>query len=139
MISLREVDGREHADIIVHLNSLHDFPKLQDRHLDDGFWFLAYDGETVVGFAGLVENVPHHLEGYLKRCYVLPDYRGRGLQSRFLKIREDKARELGWANLVSDCRDTNFHSMNNFKRAGYQICDPEQPWEVRSVYFVKRL
>jgi GNAT superfamily N-acetyltransferase len=149
MIQIREVDGREHVDLLTHFNSMDDcFPLLEDRHIDNGFWFVAYAQEHLVsdnvpsravGFAGMVWCEPFPLVGYLKRCYVLPEYRGRGLQSRFLKIREDKARKLGWTTLVSECAETNHASANNFKRGGYEICDPEQKWGVKSVYFVKRL
>lgn len=149
MIEIREVDGRENVGLLNYFNSLDDyFPPLNDRHIDCGFWWIAYAQEHLIsdnvpsraiGFAGLVENIPHQLEGYLKRCYVLPDYRGRGLQGRFLKLREDKARELGWITLVSECSETNFHSCCNFKRAGYEITDPEQAWAKKSIFFVKRL
>jgi hypothetical protein len=50
-----------------------------------------------------------------------------------------KARQLGWTHLVSECRVENKFSAANFLKAGFELCEPEQPWEKNSVYWVKRL
>ena len=116
------------------------FPQLKTRHLADGLWWFAQvpDG-TVIAFAGMVPMVPFDRVGYLKRAYVLPDHRGAGLQLKFLNLREEKARELGWRMLVSECKD-NPPSQANFIRAGFERFDPEQPWgESGSIYFRKNL
>ena len=135
-----EVDGPTFADTLRQFNSMHDeFPALEERHLEDGYWWLVFCGAEAVAFAGLVQFYPCKSVGYLKRCFVLPDHRGHSLQQRLLLIREGKARELGWKQLVSECSVSNTHSAYNFRRAGYQICEPEQPWAKDSVFFVKDL
>lgn len=137
-----EVDGLEHCDLLHYMNGFEPerFPPLKSRHLVDGQWWLAIDGKTAVGFAGMVPFFTMRDDiGYLKRAYVLPDYRGRGLQRRFMRLREAKARHLNYRLLVSECKD-NQPSERNFLAEGYQRFDPEQPWgEPGSTYFIKRL
>lgn len=138
----KEVDGEDYADLIRSLNALEPdrFPALEDRHLELGYWWLLKaSAGVVVGFAGLCPFDPCPGVGYLKRAYVAPDHRGKGLQLKMIQAREEKARELGWHLLVSECKD-NPHSERNFLAAGFEICEPEQPWgEAGSVYFVKLL
>lgn len=137
---IKEIRGREHADQIRALNGLEpSFPALSDKHINEGYWWFAYDGEEIVGFAGLVENVPFIKTGYMKRAYVLPEHRGKGLQGEFLAVRALKAQKLGWNCLVSECHVDNKWSAENFRRAGYTRCIPEQPWAVDSIFWTKRI
>jgi RimJ/RimL family protein N-acetyltransferase len=115
------------------------FPELEDRHFDGYWWFAYFEGE-VVAFAGIVEMSPFANIGYFKRAYVMPDHRGHGLQSRFMSLREAKARDLGWTHLVSECAKNNRASAANFARAGFTRCNPEQKWGAPdSVYWLKSL
>jgi GNAT superfamily N-acetyltransferase len=140
--TIREVDGIEQAETIHRLNRMvpETFPELQPRHLEDGFWWLAYDDRLPIGFAGMVPFEPFPGVGYLKRAYVLPEHRGHGLQQRFLFLREAKALSLGWHLLASECAVDNRSSARSFGRAGYEKSIPEQPWGAQpSIYWVKRL
>ncbi len=141
MHTIREVTGADHADIIHRFNRMAPdiFPELQPRHIEDGYWWLAYLKQEPVGFAGLVPFEPFPNVGYLKRAYVLPEHRGHGLQQRFLFLREAKAKQLGWSLLVSECANGG-RSSHNFARAGYSPCDPEQPWGTpNSIYWAKQI
>lgn len=139
---IEEIDGVAFAELLRNLNAQEPsrFPALQPRHFASGYWWLARAADrTIVGFAGLVPMVPFPGVGYLKRAYVSPAHRGRGLQREFMKVREARARQLGWGLLVSECAD-NPHSEANFRRAGYEQCEPEQSWGAAgSVYFVKHV
>lgn len=135
-----EVDGEEQAVTIHRLNGLapETFPPLSPHHLTDGFWWIAYLNAEAVAFAGMVEMIPFQNVAYLKRAYVLPDHRGHGLQSRFMTLREAKAKSLGWTHLVSECGADNHASAANFSRAGFTRCDPEQVWGApNSMYWIK--
>ena len=139
----REVDGVAYAGPLRRLNALEPerFPDLQDHHLSNGHWWVGFTGDgTIIAFAGLVGMHPFPNVGYLKRAYVLPRYRGGGLQAQFLRARERKARELGWTMLVTECASDNAHSMRNLERAGFVRCEPEQCWGAPgSIYFKKTL
>jgi GNAT superfamily N-acetyltransferase len=115
---IREVDASadEIADTIRVFNrETAAFPELTDDELD-GFhcyWWLAYLGKEPVGFAGMVPSQRYKNTGYLKRAGVSEGHRGKGLQLRFFRVREQKARAIGWTHLVSECTNT-VYSANNF-------------------------
>ena len=137
---IHEVDGVAFTDTINAFNKLvPEWPLLQQRHFTKGYWWLAYLQESPVAFAGLVPFEPFPNIGYLKRCYVNPDHHGHGLQFRLMVARESKAKQLGWTHLVSECRVNNKYSTANFTKAGFIQCEPEQPWERDSVYWVKAI
>ena len=135
-----EVDGSEAAEVLRSMNALcpEIFPPLSDDHLELGWWWLLKANPNILcGFAGMVPFEPFPGVGYLKRAYISPDYRGHGLQLRMIEAREEKAREIGWHLLVSETNCT--FSARNFERAGFERCEPEQPWAGSAIYFVKRL
>lgn len=139
---IREVDGAEHAAILHRFNGLQPevFPPLEVRHIESGFWWLAYLGADPIAFAGMVPFEPFPNVAYLKRAYVLPDHRGHGLQSRFMTLREAKAKSLCWTHIVSECGAGNHASAANFARAGFTKFDPEQRWGAPdSIYWVKQI
>jgi GNAT superfamily N-acetyltransferase len=142
--SICEVDGYEPA-IAAQLHAFNQlapdlFPELKPHHLENGFWWFVYLNENNVAFGGLVPFEPFPKTGYLKRAYVLPDHRGNNLQSRLLTLREQKARDLKWTHLVSECSGSNAASANSFIRAGYRVCEPEQPWgKPGDIYWIKEL
>jgi GNAT superfamily N-acetyltransferase len=139
---LREVDASddEIAEIIRGFNrETPDFPELTDSELD-GFhcyWWLAYLDKEPVGFAGMVPSQRYANTGYLKRAGVTAEHRGRGLQLRFFKARERKAKAIGWTHIVSESTNTVF-SANNFIRAGYRLFEPEIRWAFESSMYWKK-
>lgn len=140
MYAFEEVDGELAAEVLRSLNTLDPaFLPLTDLHLETGWWWLLKGNAGVlVGFAGMVPMEPFPGVGYLKRGYVSPDHRGRGLQLKMIQAREAKAREIGWHLLVSETKSA--FSAHNLCRAGFEACEPEQTWgEPGSQYFVKRL
>ena len=106
----------------------------------DGFWWLSRAGDgSLAGFCGLEPSMAVHNAGYLVRAGVVDEHRGHGLQRRFIKVRERKARSLGWTILRSDTTD-NIHSSNNLIRAGFTLFEPEIPWAFdNSLYWIKPL
>ena len=140
---IREVDAseEENADIIREQNGTVDatFPYLTDDELERGYWWLAYDEEKPVAFAGLIQSRGSRDTGYLKRAGVLPCARGHSLQLRLMRARIAKARKLGWTYLVSESTGTPY-SANNFIRAGFKIYYPAEPWAFKtSIYWIKKI
>lgn len=131
---IEEVDGSDPsvAEIILRFNGFDPvtFPALTERHLENGYWWFAYDCQEVVAFAGMVPNEPYDIlgVGYIKRCFVMPEARHRGLQLLLLVHREHRAREIGWKMLVSDCGPNNHASASSFRKAQYELIEPEQKW-----------
>lgn len=137
---IREVDGDD-EDVAETLDLLHDLcfmnAALRVKY-DYGYWWLAYLEKEPVGFAGIVPSSMGLGIGYLKRAGVLPEHRGKGLQKRLLKVRETKARRVGWTRVITDTTD-NVPSANNLMKAGYRLFAPE-PWAFKhSLYWTKTL
>ena len=140
---IEEVDGEQHADTINRFNALDPatFPPLKLHHLTHGFWFFMMHEETAIAFAGMVPFFePDDGIGYMKRAYVLPDHRSRGLQLLLLTARETRARQIGWRMLVSECAGDNRASASSFFRAGFAQFEPDQPWgKPGDIYWRKTL
>ena len=90
-------------------------------------WWLAYQGDDAVAFAGVVPSTYARNSGYFSRVGVLERHWGRGLQLRLMRAIEARGRRVGWDGIVSDTTD-NLASANNFIKAGYQLYEPEVPW-----------
>jgi len=142
---ITEVGGSEPetAAEIIRFNSMvpETFPPLKPHHLTEGFWFFMMHEGTAIAFGGMVPFFePEDGVGYMKRAYVLPDHRSRGLQLLLLTARETRARQIGWRMLVSECAGDNRASASSFFRAGFAQFEPEQPWgKAGDIYWRKTL
>lgn len=144
---IREVDGAD-EDVVDILRDLHDecfgdtAPNLNSTDIDRGHWWLAFaidERRDVAGFCGLTPTYADPTLGYLKRAAVRKEHRGAGLQRRFVRVREAKARRLGFRAIITDTSD-NPSSANNLIRCGYRIFAPENPWGFRhTIYWTKEL
>lgn len=139
---INEVDATDpdEAHTIRRFNAMMpEWPAIEDHHLQRGYWWLIhcdFGFGRPVGFAGMVPFTPFLGVGYLKRCYV--EHRGAGLQTLAIQTREEKARRLGWKQLVSET--TSIPSAANFRKLQYSEIIPEQKWgEPESLYFTKSL
>jgi GNAT superfamily N-acetyltransferase len=92
-----------------------------------GCWWVVYDGDKPVGFAGMYRSRRWGDAGYLCRSGILPAYRGRGLQKRLIRVRERKARKAGMTWLISDTYE-NPPSANSLISCGYKTYQPVAPW-----------
>lgn len=137
---VREVNGTSALNRVI-LHDLHEelFADLAPQiEPDEGHWWIAWLGETPVGFAGLRSTITTGT-GYLHRAGVLAAHRGHRLQARFIRAREAKARRLGFTRMVTDTTD-NVHSANSLIRAGYRMFRPEWEWSLpRALYWERSL
>ena len=142
---IREVDSSDPAMIeIIHAFNRCEpeiFPELEQRHFEDGYFWVVYCGEAAIGFASLVPFTPFQNVGYFKRAYIVPEHRGRGggLQRRLMLAREEKARALCWGQVVFEC-SADSHSNHNARLSKFEMVDPEQRWgKPGSTYWSKLL
>jgi ribosomal protein S18 acetylase RimI-like enzyme len=87
-----------------------------------GIWLAAVGGE-IVGCIGL-----HHLPGLkngaeIKRLYVRPEYRGRGIAEALLTALEAYAMEHGHAALYLDSKSDLVTAIRFYERHGYLPCE----------------
>lgn len=110
----------------------------------DGYWWIAYDGAMPVAFCGLTFwGMAHPSKqtdaGYLCRSGVLHSHRGRNIQKRMLRVRERKARGLGWNWLVSDTFN-NPASSNSLIACGFRLFIPAYRWGLPgALYWRKKI
>lgn len=137
-LTIKAVDGARHADVLLNLQ-LTILPYDKPATTEVGWWWIVYDGEKPIGFAGLYPSAKWGDAGYLCRSGVLPSHRGRGLQKRLIRVRERKARALGMKWLISDTYE-NPPSSNSLIACGYRTYHPSEPWGADGVtYWRKRV
>lgn len=136
---IREVDGSDNIDILAELHETCFRDEAEQADYDVGFWWLAYFEKEPIGFAGLTPSQLGFNCGYLKRSGVLVEHQGHGLQKRLIRVREAKAKKLGWKRLVTDTTD-NPASSNSLYRAGFKLFAPAYPWAFdNTLYWTKTL
>ena len=103
------------------------------------WWWIAYDGEKPVAFAGLTPY-PVNKTVFLSRCGVIKSYRGLGLQRKLIKKREAIAIKEGYSRIITYTSYDNIKSANNLIGCGYKLYTPKWWWGVRnSYYFIKHI
>lgn len=104
-----------------------------------GWWWVAYEGDLPVAFAGMTQSVRWADAGYMCRAGVVRSHRGQGLQKRLIRVRERKARLLAWNWLVTDTFN-NPPSGNSLIACGFRLFAPTKPWGLEgAAYWRKRL
>ena len=89
----------------------------QDVAPGRGVFLVAYvDGEAVAcGATRLYDTHPSEI----KRMYVIPEYRGRGIAGRLLNELERHAQALGARELVLETGDRQPEAIALYSRAGF--------------------
>jgi GNAT superfamily N-acetyltransferase len=138
MYRIKEVDGADEEDTLAELHALTFLDAAKVPSFEVGHWWLGYRDRKPIAFAGLVPSFFPNA-GYFIRVGVMPEHSGHGLQLRFMRTIERRARLNGWRMIVSDTTD-NVRSANNFIRAGYRMFEPEMAWSFpHSLYWRKIL
>lgn len=103
------------------------------------YWWVMYDKDKPIAFCGLSSVTSWPQAGYLCRSGVIDEYQGRGLQKKLIRLRERKARKIGWEWLISDTTN-NLPSSNSLISCGYKLYEPQVKWAYgHSLYWRKRL
>lgn len=105
------------------------------------FYVARLDGDAV-GCGGIAFD-----DGFaeLKRMYVRPSARGRGVVQALIERLEKDAKAKGYARVTLETGDAQLAAIRAYERAGYRRCaafgsylDLEPNAIVRSVFFEKR-
>lgn len=105
---------------------------------DEAACFLAYEGETAIGFAqcqlrhDYVEGCVTSPVGFLEGIYVMEDKRCHGVAQALLCACEDWARSVGCTEFASDCEIDNHDSLAWHLKAGFEEVN-------RTIWFAKKL
>ncbi|MHA6780638.1 GNAT family N-acetyltransferase [Pseudonocardia saturnea] len=83
----------------------------------DGVFLVGYDGERAVAIGGLRRLGDGLCE--IKRMFVVPDARSRGVGRALLAALEDAGRALGYERVRLDAGPQQKHSRVLFEETGY--------------------
>jgi GNAT superfamily N-acetyltransferase len=103
---LADRDGEEHG-FYAQFNKIDHI-----RHV-----ILALDGERALGCGAIKAFDEHSME--VKRMYVLPEARQRGIASQVLAALESWARELGFSQTVLETGSRQTEAVAMYDRNGY--------------------
>jgi len=87
-----------------------------------GAFFIAWAGEEALGCGAMRLRDAQTAE--IKRMYVKPSARARGVGSRLLAALEDRARDLGARQVVLEAGDRQASAIALYVRAGYSRIAP---------------
>ncbi|HXR12156.1 MAG TPA: GNAT family N-acetyltransferase [Gaiellaceae bacterium] len=106
----------------------------------DGVFVVVRDDEgTAVACGGIARFDQTRAE--VKRMYVVPESRGRGLGRRVLVELEESARRFGYAGVVLETGDLQPEALGLYRSSGYERIPCYPPYDSRalSLCFEKRL
>jgi GNAT superfamily N-acetyltransferase len=92
------------------------------REREGGFW-VAVDGEKMVGIFGLESSGDDAME--LRRMYVDPDLRRRGIARRMLRFAEEECRRRGRPRMVLSTSELQQDALSLYRNAGYELIREE--------------
>ena len=103
-----------------------------------GVW-LAYEDASVVGCIALRPLPQLERAGEIKRMYVKPEARGKGIAERLLKALEEYAAEAGYGALYLDTKDDLTTAIRFYQRHGYEPCERYNDNPQATMFMKKRL
>lgn len=103
------------------------------------FLVVRDDDDRAVGCGGIARF--DDTRGEVKRMYVVPEARGRGLGRRLLEELEGEARRLGYARVVLETGDRQQEAVGLYESTGYERIPCYPPYDSRelSICYEKRL
>ena len=118
------------AEMEVELNELYwtssrlDLPRVEAAELraPGGIYLVGWEGPSAVAGGGL-----RHLDEGLaevKRMFVRPQARSRGIAGQLLAALEDSARSLGYRRARLDTGPKQMHAVRLYERSGYRPIEP---------------
>lgn len=112
---------------------------IHPEEIDSCYWWFAYSSGNPIGFTGLL-YYPYLKQpaAFLYRSGVLKDWRGYGLQKRFIKCRERQAIKDGYHRIISYTSYDNYPSANSLISCGYKLYKPPTEWGVKNAYYFQK-
>jgi putative acetyltransferase len=97
----------------------------------DGVFLVVRDDGRAIACGGICRFDETRAE--LKRMYVLPEARGRGLGRRVLVELEQEARRLGYRGLVLETGDLQREALGLYESSGYERIPCYPPYDSRAL------
>lgn len=88
---------------------------------------IAYKNDNAVGCAGLKDYSLTDAE--VKRVWVSPDYRGKGLASQLMELIETKAKEQNFQRIILQTREMMKDAVGLYRKLGYHQIANYPPYD----------
>jgi len=98
--------------------------EVMEREYDEGVSFCGvFDGEKPIGYLawGRSDSAPDTAK--LHKCYLLPEYQGKGIGSMMLNKAKVYAKEAGFAKLRLNVNRNNAKAIKAYVRNGFQTVE----------------
>jgi GNAT superfamily N-acetyltransferase len=89
----------------------------------NAFWVVE-TGHEIIGMFGIECRSNESTE--LRRMYLDPHHRGRGIAQRMLERAETRARELGFAKLILSTAEVQEAAIAFYRKSGYSLVRTER-------------
>ena len=109
------------------MEELRDLPEIFSPDKRNCFWVVEIN-DHIIGTFGIQAVSDDTTE--LRRMYLSPDCRGRGLANRMLQHAEDHARHLGFAKLILSTAEIQEAALAFYRKSGYRLERTEIATEV---------
>ncbi|NLF93287.1 MAG: GNAT family N-acetyltransferase [Oligosphaeraceae bacterium] len=97
-------------------------PEVMEREYDQGIKFYGlFDGEKPIGYLTWGHYAPETAK--LHKCYLLPEYQGRGLGSLLLTEARKDARAAGFSRLRLNVNRNNTKAIRAYCRNGFKTIE----------------
>ena len=119
--------------------------------LKDDFCVGAFDGDVLIAVTTMIMNreCERNIGGIIgfnplecvtyDTTFVHPDYRGRGIQRRFITVKDDAARKSGAKYAFSTVSPENSYSLNNVLSGGFEIIERRTMYSGYERYIMKKI
>ena len=107
------------ADLKIRDGDEHDFYHQFNKIVMIKHVVVAYDGDEAVGCGGVKEYLPDSME--VKRMYVPPQHRGKGIASIVLKELEKWAAVINYKKCILETGEKQPEAIELYKKNGYII------------------
>ena len=127
------------ADLAIRDGADHAFYDQFNKIINIKHAIVAYENEAPVGCGAIKEFAPGTME--VKRMYVPPALRGKGIASTVLAALEDWAKELNYQRCILETGKKQPEAIALYKKSGYSIIPNYGQYEnvENSVCFEKKL
>lgn len=101
------------------------------EHKGNVYWLLKNSRKRPIGFC-VATDIGDGLI-FLSRAGVIPEYQGRGLQKRMIKVRVRYAKNNGYDSLITYVTIDNIASAKNLLRCKFELYRPD--WDYAGEFF----
>lgn len=93
-------------------------PRPEEFEPPEGAFVVAFEADAAVGCGGLCRYDDE--TGEIRRMYVAPERRGRGLSREILEALEEEARSLGYSAIRLETGNRQPEAVGLYRSAGYE-------------------